>query len=204
MQGFFVTGTDTDVGKTVASAWLMLHTGGAYWKPVQTGIASGISDRQTVQRITLLGDDRFFPSIYELKEPLSPHEAARRENVEISLSSIVPPQSEKPLIVEGAGGVMVPLNREEFMTDLIAALKLPVILVCRSTLGTINHTLLSLRALEAKGIAVSGIIINGPKSPHNRAALEEYGRVPVIAEIPLLGNTDRESLLAVRAQTCLK
>ena len=193
---FFVTGTDTDVGKTLASAWLMLHLGARYWKPVQSGLAPP-TDIQSVQAITGLEDSYFFPPAYELTQPLSPHESARRDGVAIDMGRFTLPESDEPIIVEGAGGVMVPLNDQNMVIDLMAHLGLPAILVCRSQLGTINHTLLSLEAMRARGLTVAGIIINGPKTPHNRQALEEFGRVPVIAEIDQLETVNRENLLAI-------
>ena len=195
----FVTGTDTNVGKTVVSAWLMLHLGARYWKPVQTGSADG-SDASIIRTLTDCEAGDILPSVYELPEPLSPHEAARRAGVEISMDKFVPPEVEGPLIAEGAGGVMVPLNDHAFMIDLIDALNYSVVLVCRSSLGTINHTLLSLEALQSRDIPVAGIVMNGPNLPHNRDALEEFGGVRVLAEIPPLDPLNREALLAVQPE----
>ena len=204
---YFMTGTDTDVGKTVASAWIMLHLearfGGArYWKPVQTGVPEFAADCKVVAQLTGLPLSRFVPSAYELAAPLSPHEAARREGVHIRLSDFSLPEGPKalpgPLVVEGAGGVLVPLNGTEMMADLIKALGLPVILVSRSALGTINHTLLSLEALRLRDIDVAGVVINGPPAPHNGAAIAEFGRVPVLAEIPEMQPLTRQGLLAIK------
>ena len=172
-NAFFVTGTDTDVGKTVAAAWLTLQLGASYWKPVQSGI-DGTTDEQSVRALTNMPDNRFFPSTYTLTQPLSPHESARRDGVKIDMNKFALPTCNRPLIVEGAGGLMVPLNETHFVIDLIAQLSIPAILVCRSGLGTINHTLLSLEALRKRNIPIAGLIINGPKTPHNRQAIEEY------------------------------
>lgn len=198
-QGYFITGTDTDVGKTVASAWAMLHLKADYWKPVQCGFDPS-TDIQSVQAMTELPEDHFHGECYRLKEPLSPHEAAKREGVEIKMEEFILPQTPNPLIVEGAGGLMVPLNENEFVIDLIKHLGLPTILVARSGLGTINHTLLSLEALRARDITVAGIIMSGHKSPHNRAALEEYGDVPILAEIDHMDVINKEALLAVKPE----
>ncbi len=195
---FFVTGTDTDVGKTVAAAWLMLHTDAAYWKPVQSGLDE--PDIRAVQSLTGLDSSFFFPSLYELTQPLSPHEAARRDNVRIDLNRFTLPKTDRPLVVEGAGGLLVPLNEKDLVIDLIARLALPVILVCRSGLGTINHTLLSLEAMKARDLPVTGLIINGPRTPHNRQALEDYGRVPILAEIDRLDPLNKEALLAIKPE----
>ena len=203
LMSFFVTGTDTDVGKTVASAWLMLHLGADYYKPVQAGLET--TDRQTVKDITALGDDRFHPCQYELEQPLSPHESARRENITIDMGKFKLPQSDRPLVVEGAGGLMVPLNDEALVIDLIVQFDLPAILVVRSGLGTINHTLLSLEAMRKRNIKIAGIIMSGEKSPHNRHALEQYGGgVPIIAEIDALETVSTQNLLAIKPEIDLR
>jgi dethiobiotin synthase len=193
LRGFFVTGTDTDVGKTVVSAWLLAHLDACYWKPVQAGTMPE-TDTQTVRRLAELPEDRIVPEAYVLKEPLAPHEAARREGISIDMAKLVGPQDDRLLIVEGAGGLLVPLNEQDYVIDLIEDLNLPVILVARSTLGTINHTLLSLEALRRRGLVVAGVVINGPESPHNRAAIERYGKTQVIAEIPRLDTVTRSAL----------
>ena len=193
MRGFFVTGTDTDVGKTVVSAWLLAHLDACYWKPVQAGTVPE-TDTQTVRRLAEVPEDRILPEAYVLKEPMAPHEAARREGISIDMAKLVAPQDDRLLIVEGAGGLLVPLNEQDYVIDLIEDLNLPVILVARSTLGTINHTLLSLEALRRRGLVVAGVVINGPESPHNRAAIERYGKTQVIAEIPRLDTVTRSAL----------
>lgn len=199
----FVTGTDTDVGKTVAAAWLMLHLQADYWKPVQSGASAGSTDTDTVKQITQLPENRFFPSAYTLHAPLSPHEAAKRENTRITLETLALPQCRNRMIVEGAGGLMVPLNEQTCIIDYLQMLSIPAVLVARSGLGTINHTLLSLEALHRRNIPVAGIIINGKKSPHNREALEEYGRTPVIAEIDHLEELNAKTLLAIKPEITL-
>lgn len=196
---FFVTGTDTDVGKTVAAAWLSLHLNAAYWKPVQSGL-EGQTDPQTIHNLTGFPEERIFPPTYSLTQPLSPHEAARRDGLAIDMGRFTLPSAGRPLVVEGAGGLMVPLTDQYFVIDLIARLGIPAILVARSGLGTINHTLLSLKALRDKNIPVAGLIINGPKTPHNRQALEEYGKVAVLAEIDRLPTLSREALLAIEPE----
>lgn len=196
---YFVTGTDTDVGKTVVAAWLMLHLDGDYWKPVQAGSEGG-TDRERVQALTGLPDERFHPSAYLLREALSPHEAARREGIRIDLDRCTLPETARPLVIEGAGGLLVPFDERSFVIDLVARLAAPVVLVARSTLGTINHTLLSLEALRRRDLAVAGVVLDGPPSPHNRAAIEFYGGVPVIAEIPPLAPLTRERLAGIRSE----
>jgi dethiobiotin synthase len=201
VEGFFVTGTDTDVGKTVVSAWLLAQLDDAcYWKPVQAGTVPE-TDSATVSRIAEPMAGRILPEAYVLPEPMSPHETARRAGVVIEMAKLVPPLCEgRLLVVEGAGGLMVPLNDDTLVIDLATELHLPVILVARSTLGTINHTLLSLEAIRRRGLPLAGVVINGPESPHNRAAIERYGQVEVIAEIPWLDSVDRTALRAIEPE----
>ncbi|MGE5547927.1 MAG: dethiobiotin synthase [Solirubrobacterales bacterium] len=196
MNGIFVTGTDTGVGKTLVSAWLAQHWRAAYWKPVQSGSVEG-TDGGEVAR--LAPDAEFLPSAYVLKEPLSPHEAAAREGVRIDLAALAPPLTSRPLVVEGAGGVMVPLNDTALMIDLMAQLALPVLVVARSGLGTINHTLLTLAALRGRGLAIRGVIMNGEPNPANRRAIEHFGRVRVLAELPPLPAVTAEAIAALPA-----
>ncbi len=180
--GVFVTGTDTDVGKTIAAACLLHALDGDYWKPVQSGLVG--TDTAIIKKLAKRDDTTLFPSVYELTQPLSPHEAARRDGVEIDMKRFQLPKtnrsSKRPLIVEGAGGVMVPLNKRTLVIDLIVKLKLPVVIVARSGLGTINHTLLSLKALREKKCSVLGVIMNGPPNAANVQAIEIYGRTRVL------------------------
>lgn len=194
----FITGSDTDVGKTLACAWVMLHSPARYWKPVQAGLEE--TDEGTIRALTGAGDDRIVPTTYSLPDPLSPHEAARRAGVRIDMEDFVLPGEPGPLIVEGAGGLLVPLNEKALVIDLIEKLCLPAILVCRTTLGTINHSLLSLEALRARSIPVAGVILSGPDIPHNRSAIETYGRVRIIGHIPPLDPLTRDALKAVRPE----
>ena len=203
MQGFFVTGTDTDVGKTVVSAWLLTHLDALYWKPVQAG-AEPETDAVTVRRLAEISEDRILPEAYVLPEAIAPHEAARRAGVAIDMAKLEAPASDRLLVVEGAGGLLVPLTSTDYVIDLAAQLHLPVILVARSTLGTINHTLLSIEALRRRGLLLAGVVVNGPDTPHNRAAIERYGEVNVIAEIPWLPELTRASLLEIEPELDLE
>ena len=180
MKGVFVTGTDTDVGKTVISAWLAQHWRADYWKPIQTGSSQG-TDFDSIARLAPAA--RIHPSAVILPAPLSPHEAARRENTCIELSALVPPLTDRPLVVEGAGGVMVPINDTALMIDLMEGLALPVVVVARSGLGTINHTLMTLEMLRNRHVPILGVVMNGQLNPANRQAIEHFGGVRVLAEI---------------------
>jgi dethiobiotin synthetase len=194
-ERLFIAGTDTDVGKTVVSAILMAGKQAAYWKPVQSGTQE-TTDSEWIRRMTGLPDECFVPETYVLSQPLSPHAAAAIEGVCINLSAFSVPEKETypRLIVEGAGGVMVPLNNDHFMIDLIRHLKLPVVLVARSALGTINHTLMSLCLLRKKKIPVVGVVMNGPPDKINKDAIETYGQIPVIAEVDRLSGFDLDGL----------
>lgn len=192
----FVTGTDTGVGKTVVAAALVRAWQGAYWKPVQTGLAEETGDSAVVARLAGIGPERLHPPRYALQAPLSPQAAAALENQSLSLEAFDPPNpiDHRPLVIEGAGGVMVPLTDDALMIDLIVRLAAPVVIVARSTLGTVNHTLLTLAALRARAVTVAGVILNGPPNPGNRAALEQFGRVRILAELPPQQPLDAASL----------
>ena len=183
-ERLFVTGTDTDVGKTVVSAVIMAGRGGFYWKPVQSGTVEG-TDTATVRTLAGLSADRCLSEAYSMREPLSPHEAAELDGVRIDPARLSLPEipEGEPLVVEGAGGVMVPLAPGFTALDFMRTLALPVVVVARSGLGTINHTLLTLQALRTAGLQVAGVVLNGPRKPANKQAIEEFGGVRVIAEL---------------------
>jgi dethiobiotin synthetase len=196
---FFVTGTDTDVGKTVASAMLTLGLKAAYWKPIQSGLEP-ITDTDYLRQVTQLDDSHFLPERFRLTQPLSPHASAAIDGVEIALSDFQLPKAEQDylqdyLIVEGAGGLMVPINQNTFIIDLIEYLNLPVCLVARSRLGTINHTLLSIAQLRRSKIPILGVILNGPENSLNRAAIAHYGQVPILGELLPLDPVNSTTLL---------
>lgn len=182
----FVTGTDTGIGKTLASAVLCRVLGAAYWKPLQTGTQDGDNDTQEVARLAQLGPYQLFPPARTYADPSSPEQAARLEGQRVSVAEVLPLLPPVPLVIEGAGGVLVPINEQETMLDLMAALGFPVVVVARSTLGTINHTLLTLGAIRARGLKVQGVILSGPPAPHNAEAIARHGQVKVLAQFPVL------------------
>ena len=192
-MSFFLTGTDTEVGKTITCAWLLLHYRYRYWKPIQSGMES--PDTLTVQQITGFSPSFFFPPTYELNQPLSPHESAKRDGVKISLTNFRLPGNKTKIIVEGAGGILVPINENEFIIDLIKILELPILLVARSGLGTINHTLLTVNELEKRDLPLKGIILNGIRNNSNKEAIEKYSGVPVVAELDAMRTIDKNALL---------
>ena len=197
-SGFFITGTDTGVGKTVVSALLCAALDAIYWKPIQTGTREG-TDRETVRKLAQLPPTRTRPESYRFAPPVSPHLAARRAGVRIELRKIEMPgiAPAECLIAEGAGGVLVPINETQLMTDLMKHLKLPVLLVCRTSLGTINHTLLSLAVLRAARLRVQGVVMVGKQNDENRKAIEHYGEAQVIGTVPILPSIDRAALRRV-------
>lgn len=186
---YFITGTDTNIGKTLVCSWLCLHTGYDYFKPVQSGTLESV-DSLDVQR---LSGAKIHPETYRLKAPLSPHLAASLEHQTIDLDKIILPKPSN-LIVEGAGGIFVPLNDETLMIDLIAKFDIPVIIVARTELGTINHTLLTVQALRASGIDIAGVIMSGIPNSDNQHAIETYGQVRVLATLPHLPVVTRQTL----------
>ncbi len=180
-----VCGTDTDVGKTVVSALVVQGLGARYWKPVQSGLEDG-GDSGRLQQLLQLPTERLLPEAYRFEAPVSPHWAAERQGLTIDPSRLALPAGSEPLVVETAGGLLVPLRRDWFQIEQIAVWGLPVLLVARSGLGTLNHTLLSLEALRRRSIPVLGLVLNGPPHPDNPRTLESLGGVPVLAELPPL------------------
>ncbi len=182
-RNLVVCGTDTDVGKTVVSVWLVQGLNGTYWKPIQSGDEED-GDRGRICKLLNLPKERWIPEVYKFKTPVSPHWAAEIENTVIQPELLKIPSDKKSLVVETAGGLMVPLNREWLQLEQLTKWKLPVILVARSGLGTINHTLLSLEAMRLRKIEVLGIVLNGIPHQDNPKTIEQFGEIPVIAELP--------------------
>jgi malonyl-CoA O-methyltransferase len=184
--GVFVTGTDTGVGKTIVAACLVRRWGAHYWKPAQTGLAEEAGDTETVVRLAGLDRSRWHHPRFAFAAPLSVEAAGSRENVAVALADFELPAVTGPIVVEGAGGVLVPLGRGALMADLMARFALPVVLVARTALGTINHTLLSLEALRGRGLSVAGVVLVGDASPGNREAIARHGRVRILHELARL------------------
>jgi dethiobiotin synthetase len=195
---FFVTGTDTGIGKTVLSALLCAALDAIYWKPIQTGSVEG-TDRATVMQCAEIPAGRTREESYIFEPPVSPHLAARWANARIELGRIRKPalSADETLVIEGAGGVLVPINDGDFMIDLMRHLGAPVVLAARSSLGTINHTLLSLAALRRAELPIVGVVLIGEPNADNRAAIEEFGNIRVIGEIPPLAAINRNALRKV-------
>lgn len=198
MKGLFVTGTDTEVGKTVVSALLLSRAqqigSCSYIKPIQTG-TSVDSDAETISQ--LIPGIRA-TQVLGFRRPFSPHKAAYLENSHIDFKKLVAKTSSlmttEMTIVEGAGGLLVPLNNNRLMIDLIAELRLPVVLVARSTLGTINHSLLSLQALKQRQLGLAGIIMIGPPNPDNQLAISYFSRISPVVALPYVPSIDRDCI----------
>lgn len=186
-QPVWVLGTDTEIGKTLASALIQHALEATYWKPVQSGSDNGITDTIRVKSLSQQPDESFFPERWRLTDPFSPHKSAKIDRVQINLGHFSWPECrDKYLVAEGAGGLLVPLNDKDLLIDLVAQLSAPVILVCRSSLGTINHTLLSIEALRSRNIPIIGFIISGRTDADNKQAIEHFSGLECLAEIPYL------------------
>jgi len=185
-----VTGTDTGVGKTVASAALALRLGAAYWKPVQAGLDEE-TDSEAVAR---LAGVEILPEAYRLTTPCSPHRAAEIDGVTIDPDRLAPPPGR--VVIEGAGGALVPLTRGLLYADLFARWHLPVVVVARTTLGTINHALLTIEALRARSIWVGGILFSGNAMPDSEATICEMGKLRSLGRIPALDPLTPDTLRA--------
>ena len=189
MKPIFITGIGTDVGKTVVAAIVTEALGAVYWKPVQAGFDQGTDTEWVAGR---LSRPRVLTEAYKLAFPASPHIAARREGIVISLGKIAEAMpADRPLVIEGAGGLMVPLNEQEFVVDLIRRLDARVVLVSRNYLGSINHSLLTAAVCKAHGLDVAGWIFNGEPSGYEKE-IERWSGVRWIASIPQVEHPDGE------------
>ncbi len=191
--GLIICGTDTDVGKTIVSALIIQGLNAKYWKPVQSGLEDG-SDTNQICKLLKLPPNRVFGEAYKFQAPVSPHWAAELEQTTIDPLKLTIPSLEDTLIIETAGGVLVPLTNNLLQIDQIKAWKLPVVLVARAGLGTINHTLLTLEALRSREIPILGIILNGPLHPNNPKTIKELGQIQIIGELPLLDKVSAKEL----------
>ncbi|MDI7776641.1 dethiobiotin synthase [Asticcacaulis sp. EMRT-3] len=198
MSRFIITGTDTGIGKTAVSAMLTLSLHADYWKPIQSGAEDG-TDRNTVQSLTGLPDARFLPEAYILTQPLSPHRAAELDGVAIDEARLAVPPTSNPLIIEGAGGLLVPVTRQLLQIDLFKAWDAPLILCARTGLGTINHTLLSIEALRARHMPLHGLIFIGDDNTDNIRTIADTSGARVLGRLPRLERLDKDALTAAFA-----
>lgn len=191
-----ITGTDTGVGKTIFSAALAGALGAIYWKPIQAGLQEE-TDSETVLRLSGLPPQSVLPEAYRLRTPASPHIAAEIDGISIEDQSLILPEKDRPLVVEGAGGLLVPLTRQLTYVDVFARWRAPVVLCARTTLGTINHSLLSIEALRARRIGILGVAFLGDENVESERIIVEMGRVRRLGRLPYLApltaNALRES-----------
>jgi dethiobiotin synthetase len=190
---FVVTGTDTGIGKTVFAAALCQALDADYWKPVQSGLEEE-TDSETIARLAGLDPARVHPERYRLAMPASPHRAAAAEGVAIEAAALTPPDTRNPLVIEGAGGVLVPLTPDLLYADIFARWAFPVILCARTALGTINHSLLSIEALRARGIPILGVAFIGDADEENEAIIARIGNVRRLGRLARIPQLDRAAL----------
>ena len=195
---FVISATDTDVGKTVFAAALAGALGASYWKPIQCGLEDG-GDIARVKALSGLPDDRLLPEVYRFALAASPHRAAEAESVEIDVARLAPPAVDVPLVIEGAGGLMVPVTRRMLLIDVLATWGIPVVLCARTALGTINHSLLSLAALRGRSIPVHGIVFIGDENTDTERTIAEMGDVRRLGRLPFVDPLDATSLAAAFA-----
>ena len=189
-----VTGTDTEIGKTVFAAGLADLLGANYWKPIQPGL-DGETDSEIVARLGGLSSDRIWPERYRLNTPVSPHQSAAIDGVHIDAKElVVPDTSGRPLVIEGAGGLMVPLDPSTLYIDVFARWRIPVVLCARTLLGTINHSLLSIEALRRRDIDVLGIAFIGDSHLESERAICEIGGIKRLGRLPRLSPLNRSTL----------
>lgn len=188
-RAMVITGTDTGIGKTVFAAGLAGALGGYYWKPVQAGTEDG-TDSDTVARLSGLSPERILPEAYRLSTPASPHLAARLDGVEIDPARLALPEVDGPLIVEGAGGALVPLTETLLFADVMARWQAPVIICARTGLGTINHCLLTIEALRARDVPLAGIVFIGGAHEENERIVPKLAGVPSLGRLPMLDRLD--------------
>jgi len=190
---FIICGTDTDIGKTLISSFFVKGLNSFYWKPIQSGIESQ-TDSQTVEKLAQLSKEKIIKEAYVFTKPLSPHWAAEKDQKTINFEKLRLPKVQGSLIVETAGGLMDPKTRKFLQIDQIKQWNLPVILVCKSSLGTLHHPLLSIEALKRRNIEILGLVVNGEKHLDNPKTLVDFSGIPLIAEFPYIKKMDSNNL----------
>lgn len=194
VKPLFVTGIGTGIGKTIVSAVLVEKLKADYWKPVQSG---DLDNSDTLKVKSLVSNDRsvFHPETYRLTEPYSPHKSADIDGIVIQSDKFVQPKTDNTLIIEGAGGLMVPLNAHFLMIDLIKQLNADVVLVSQNYLGSINHTLLSAAILKQYGIIIKGIIFNGKTDSYSESYILQYTGIKLLGRLPEFGEVDKQAVI---------
>jgi dethiobiotin synthetase len=202
MARYFITGIGTGIGKTLISAILTEKLHADYWKPIQSGDLDQ-SDSKTISSLISNGRTFIHPETYRLSQPLSPHLSAKIDGIEIDIAQIKAPPTENNLIIEGAGGLMVPLSENTLIVDLIKKLDVEVILVSQHYLGSINHTLLSINLLNQYQIKLKGIIFNGEENMETERYILQYSKTKKLGHIPSLVQIDKNSIKALGDQILL-
>lgn len=198
MKRFFITGIGTDVGKTLASAILVEALNADYWKPIQAGDLDN-TDTMKVRSLVSNTKSRFHPETYRLTKQMSPHAAAEADGIKIDIETLTLPITSNSLIIEGAGGLMVPLNDKSLVIDLIQKLKAEVILISKNYLGSINHTLLSVEALKKRNIPIAGIIFNGRSAKTSEEYILNYTGLKCLLSIEEEKKIDTEMILKYKS-----
>lgn len=198
MTAIVITATGTDIGKTVFAAALAAALDGCYWKPVQAGLDDD-SDLERVGRLSGLPAERLLPEAYRLTTPCSPHRAAEIDGVTIDVDALEPPQCDRPLVIEGAGGVLVPFTRQATFADVMARWQLPVVLVAATSLGTISHSLAAIEALRARNVDIRGVAFVGDAVEDSEATIADMGGVKRLGRLPMLDSLDPGTLAAAFA-----
>jgi len=197
---YVVTGTDTGIGKTIFSAALSGALGAYYWKPVQAGLVEE-TDSQTVHRLSGIPSARILPEAYRLATPASPHLSAYLDGVTIDPARLVPPERQAPVVIEGAGGLLVPLSEDLLFADLFALWQIPTILCTRTSLGTINHTLLSIEAMKHRAIPLFGIVFIGGENLETQRIIAKISGARVLGRLPWIAEMNHDALHRVFEQT---
>lgn len=198
-MNLFITGIGTNVGKTVVSAVLTEALQADYWKPIQSGVVEG-KDSDTVKSLISNSKSVFHPETYLLNEPLSPHFAAKIDGVEIELDKIELPKTNNHLIIEGAGGLLVPINDTQYVIDIAKQLDFEIVLVISSYLGCINHSLLSIDYLKRNNFKIKAFVFNGEFEPEVKQAIVAYSSNTEIIDIPSLNSLTKSSILQISSQ----
>lgn len=188
-----VTGTDTGLGKTVFATALTGALNGCYWKPIQSGVEDG-TDTEWVTKYSSVPVDHILPEAYVFQTPVSPHQAAEIDGVTVDVDALNPPDSDHPLVIEGAGGLMAPVTRKTLYIDIFARWALPTVLVSRTALGTINHSLLSIQAMRQRGIPILGVAFIGDEYAETEHMICDYGNVNHLGRLPILETLTTDTL----------
>lgn len=194
MERIFVTGIGTNVGKTFISTVITEHLKADYWKPIQSGDLNN-SDTMKVQSLLSNSKSVCHKERFRLSQPLSPHAAAKLDGISIKLEDFAIPMTNNDLVIEGAGGLMVPINDEILIIDLIQHLKASVIIVAQIYLGSINHTLLTIQEIKQRNIGIMGVVFNGEFTPETENYIQRFSKLPVLFRTEIEPKIDKQTIL---------